>query len=65
MEEKLESFRLRKRREENLQNIREKFLKMFSIPSRETSSEAKVVIDVSHNFQSQTIFAVHWFSSVK
>lgn len=44
MEDKLNEFRLRKRRQEKIENFKEKFLRMFA-PS--TKDDSKVVIEVS------------------
>lgn len=48
MEEKLASYRLRKRRSEQVQSIKEKFFKMLTSQSKEiNSSETAVKIEVS------------------
>lgn len=48
MEDKLNEFRLRKRRQEKIQNFKEKFLRMFA-PS--TNDDSKVTIEVSTNWK--------------
>lgn len=50
MEDKLESYRLRKRRSEQVQSIKEKFFSMLTFPTSqklEEAPETSVKIDVS------------------
>ena len=47
MEDKLESYRLRKRRTENFQKVKETFFKMFTSSPQKDSSETRVKIEVN------------------